>query len=259
MYYEVDVDLLFLENLWMNVILLLLTAWSCRFPVKFWRILIAAGLGSMGACIMTVCSATLTNFAYFSNMLLLSAIMAAVGFPRKKYFFLTVIGLYLEGFALSGILRFWKMVVPFGEMQIWLAEGMGAALLAMLELLLRTRRKKADLSKEVLLYCDGGKIRVKAWYDTGNGLYDPFNGKPVSILEQGCMNQLLVSAEQERIPRKIPYRTIDREGMLDVYILDAMEIDGPEEIFRIERPEVACMPEAIRSCQLLLHRDLLPS
>ena len=169
------------------------------------------------------------------------------------------VGLYLEGFALGGILRFLKMLDPFGGTHIWLAEGISAVILLILEGFLRSRRKKASLSKEAMLYCGVRRIQVHAWYDTGNGLYDPFNGKPVSILEQSCMEQLLAGREQERIPRKIPYRTIDREGVLDVYILDAMEIGGPEEQIRIERPEVACMPEKIGSCQLLLHRDLLPS
>ena len=240
MYYEVDVDLLFLENLWMNIILLLLTAWCCRLPVIFRRILLSAVLGSGGACVMTVYSAALSSAAYFFCML-------------------AAVGLYLEGFALGGILRFLKMLDPFGGTHIWLAEGISAVILLILEGFLRSRRKKASLSKETMLYCGVRRIQVHAWYDTGNGLYDPFNGKPVSILEQSCMEQLLAGREQERIPRKIPYRTIDREGVLDVYILDAMEIGGPEERIRIERPEVACMPEKIGSCQLLLHRDLLPS
>ena len=259
MYYEVDVDLLFLENLWMNIILLLLTAWCCRLPVISRRILLSAALGSVGACVMTVYSAALTSAAYFFCMLLLSAAMTAIGLPGRKRVLPAAVGLYLEGFALGGILRFLKMLDPFGGTHIWLAEGISAVILLILEGFLRSRRKKASLSKEAMLYCGVRRIQVHAWYDTGNGLYDPFNGKPVSILEQSCMEQLLAGREQERIPRKIPYRTIDREGVLDVYILDAMEIGGPEEQIRIERPEVACMPEKIGSCQLLLHRDLLPS
>lgn len=259
MYYEVDVDLLFLENLWMNVILLLLTSWCCQLPVKFWRIAMAAMLGSVGACIMTVYSAALTNFMYFFGVLLLSTVMTWIGLSGRKYFFLATAGLYLEGFALGGVFRFLKMLDPTGGIHVCLLEGVAVILLAGLEVILRIRRKRAELLKVVMLYCGGEKLQVQAWYDTGNSLYDPFNGKPVSILEKSCMEQLLSHAERERISRKIPYRTIDREGILDVYILDVMEIDSPEETIRIERPEVACMPEKIRSCQLLLHRDLLPS
>jgi len=258
-YYEVDVDLLFLENLWMNAILLLLTAWCCQMPVRFRRILLAGMLGSVGACIMTVYSAVLTNFMYFFGVLLLSVMMTWIGLPGRKHFFLAAVGLYLEGFALGGVFRFLKMLDPTGGIHACLLEGVAVILLAGLEVILRIRRKRAELLKVVVLYCGGEKLQVQAWYDTGNSLYDPFNGKPVSILEKSCMEQLVLHAEQERIPRKIPYRTIDREGMLDVYILDAMEIGSPEELIRIERPEVACMPGGIRTCQLLLHRDLLPS
>ena len=103
MYYEVDVDLLFLENLWMNIILLLLTAWCCRLPVIFRRILLAAVLGSGGACVMTVYSAALSSAAYFFCMLVLSAAMTAIGLPGKKRFLLAAVGLYLEGVALGGL------------------------------------------------------------------------------------------------------------------------------------------------------------
>ena len=103
MYYEVDVDLLFLENLWMNIILLLLTAWCCRLPVISRRILLSAALGSVGACVMTVYSAALTSAAYFFCMLLLSAAMTAIGLPGRKRVLPAAVGLYLEGFALGGV------------------------------------------------------------------------------------------------------------------------------------------------------------
>lgn len=259
MYYEVDVDVLFLENLWMNVILLFLTAWCCQLQVKFRRVLLASMLGSAGACIMAVYSAALTNSAYFFGVLVLSVMMTWIGLPGRKQFLPAAVGLYLEGFALGGVFRFLKILDPTGGSHSLLLEGVAAVLLAGLEGILRIRRKRAGLLKEVMLYCGGGKLQVKAWYDTGNSLYDPLNGKPVSILEQNCMEQLLSHGGQERIPRKVPYRTIDHQGILDVYILDAMEIGSPEEPVRIEHPEVACMPGRIRTCQLLLHRDLLPS
>ena len=49
MYYEVYVDILFLENLWMDAELLVLTAKLFRKPLHAGRILAAAIAGSLGA------------------------------------------------------------------------------------------------------------------------------------------------------------------------------------------------------------------
>ena len=114
MYYEVDVDLLFLENLWMNIILLLLTAWCCRLPVIFRRILLSAVLGSGGACVMPVYSAALRSAAYFFCMLVLSAAMTAIGLPGKKK---VSAG---SGGALSGrICIGWYLTIPENAGSFW--------------------------------------------------------------------------------------------------------------------------------------------
>ena len=101
---------------------------------------------------------------------------------------------------------------------VCLLEGVAVILLAGLEVILRIRRKRAELLKVVMLYCGGEKLQVQAWYDTGNSLYDPFNGKPVSILEKSCMEQLLSHAERERISRKIHVITVESSSTPKKYI-----------------------------------------
>ena len=52
MYYEVYVDVLFVENLWVNVCLLLLTSRLMGYQTDRKRIAAGAALGSMGACLL---------------------------------------------------------------------------------------------------------------------------------------------------------------------------------------------------------------
>lgn len=261
MYYEVEVDLLFLENLWMNLILLMITGRLCGIQVRPKHAALAAVLGSTGACVLTVCSAQLTDAGYYLGMILLSGMMTRIGLPGKHHFAAAFAGLYLESFALGGILHFFKQMDESGGMRLLAAEGIASGLLAGLEWAVRLRRRRSEFLYEVTLHCGTGQITVQGWYDTGNGLYDPYNGKPVSVLQEAWMKQLLRQAAEEPIPRMIPYETIDGTGIMTVYILDAMEVSGSDGKVRVrfERPEVACMPETIRSCQILLHRDLLSS
>ena len=69
MYYEVYVDVLFVKNLWMNGMLLLLTAWADQEKVKICRIAAAAVTGSLGVCLMYLASAGLSAVHYVCGSL----------------------------------------------------------------------------------------------------------------------------------------------------------------------------------------------
>ena len=49
MSYAVYADVLFVKHLWMDLLLLFITAWANRTPVRVGRILVAAVLGGLGA------------------------------------------------------------------------------------------------------------------------------------------------------------------------------------------------------------------
>ena len=106
MYYEVYVDILFLENLWMDAELLVLTAKLFRKPLHAGRILAAAIAGSLGACLLTIGSEWISRAGCFLGSLFLAVLMTAIAFGREKHFRLTVAGLYLECFLMGGFLRY---------------------------------------------------------------------------------------------------------------------------------------------------------
>ena len=66
----------------------------------------------------------------------------------------------------------------------------------------------------------GEQIELKALYDTGNVLREPFSGKPVSIVERESLKniELLKKPEKYKI---IPFRSIGEEHG----ILKGMEVD----------------------------------
>ena len=70
MYYEVYVDVLFVENLWVNVCLLLLTSRLMGYQTDRKRVAAGAALGSMGACLLETGSAYLTTAGWFLGTIL---------------------------------------------------------------------------------------------------------------------------------------------------------------------------------------------
>lgn len=259
MYYEVYVDVLFVENLWMNAMLLLLTAWADQAEVKKARIAAAAFLGSLGACALTVASSWLSGIGYFLGCIALAAGMIFIAFPRRRHFGIRTVSLYLECFVLNGILRYLEQ---FHRMSgVWFAvfSSISVLVLTAAESIRRIRRGESAGSCSVILRCGKCQMPVEALYDTGNSLYDPISGKAVSILSGELLERLLRESGKENLPRMIPYHTIAQQGLLEAYVLDEMELCDSRGKRCVKNPMIARMPEKNRQCQLILHRDLLSS
>lgn len=84
MYYEVYVDVLFVENLWVNVCLLLLTSRLMGYQTDRKRIAAGAALGSMGACLLETGSAYLTTAGWFLGTILTAAVMIRTAYGKRN-------------------------------------------------------------------------------------------------------------------------------------------------------------------------------
>lgn len=259
MYYEVYVDVLFVENLWMNAMLLLLTAWADRAAVKKARIAAAAVLGSLGACALTIASAWLSGIGYFLGCFALAAGMVFLAFPGRKHFGFRVLSLYLECFVLNGVLKYLEQFQRLSGVWFAVFSSISVLFLMAAEYIRKSRKKQGDRSCSAVLRCGACQMSAEALYDTGNSLYDPVSGNAVSILDGKLLEQLLAESGKENLPRLIPYHTIAQHGVLEAYILDEMELSDSSGKRCVKNPMIARMPEENRQYQLILHRDLLSS
>lgn len=259
MYYEVYVDVLFVENLCMNLMLLVLTAWADQSEVHKFRITAAAAFGSICACLLTIFSADLTGLFWFFASVFVAAGMVFLAFGERRHLFIRTLCLYMESFVLNGILRYLEQFHRLSGIWFAVFSSISLLLLIMAEYLLRNRRRQKERTCLVTLHDGMCSLEVEALYDTGNGLYDPISGKAVSILDAKVMEKLLETSKKEHLPKFIPYYTISEKGILEAYVLDSMEISSSEKKQRVEGPMVARMPQEDREYQLILHRDLRPS
>lgn len=117
MYYEVYVDVLFDENLWVNVCLLLLTSRLMGYQTDRKRIAAGAALGSMGACLLETGSAYLTTAGWFLGTILTAAVMIRTAYGKRNTYIKCLVVLYLEGWLLGGTIRYLEQFyVPAGFM-----------------------------------------------------------------------------------------------------------------------------------------------
>lgn len=259
MYYEVYIDVLFIKNLCMNVMLLFLTAWADQSVVHKFRIVTAAAIGSAGACLLTICSASLTGPSWLLASAVLAVGMVYLAFPDKKHIPARTVCLYIESFVLNGILRYLEQFHRLSGIWFAVFSGISVLLLTIAEYFLRNRRKEIERTCSVVLHHGTCRILVDALYDTGNGLYDPVSGCAVSILDHTVMEKLLKESGKENLPKFIPYHTISERGILEAYVLDSMEFLSASKSRWVRHPVVARMPKESGQYQLILHRDLQPS
>ncbi len=259
MYYEVYVDVLFVKNLWMNAVLLLLTAWADQEKVKIWRIGAAAMTGSLGVCLLYIASAWLSGIHYVLGSVVLAAGMTGIAYSGRKHFLGRMTSLYMESFLLNGILNYLEQFHRLAGVWFAVFSSISAAVLMAAEYIWRDRKREKERTLSVVLHHGVCRILVEALYDTGNGLYDPVSQKAVSILDEKVLEELLLESGKERLPHFIPYDTISEHGILESYVLDGMELDPEGKSVWIRRPMIARMPNKSRQYQLILHRDLLSS
>ncbi len=259
MYYEVYVDVLFVKNLWINAMLLCLTAWAEQEKIKFWRVAAAAATGSLGVCLLYIASAWLSGIHYILGSLILAAGMTRIACSGRNGFLRRMFCLYMESFLLNGLLQYLERFHRLGGVWFAVFSSISAAVLMAAEYIWRDIEREKTRTFSVVLHYGACRIRVKALYDTGNALYDPVSQKAVSILDGEALERLLLESGKERLMRCIPYDTISGHGMLEGYVLDGMELEAGGEKQWIPRPLIARMPNKSRQYELILHRDLLSS
>jgi stage II sporulation protein GA (sporulation sigma-E factor processing peptidase) len=251
----VYLDLYFLVNLWMNLLILDLTQQLLKLPGSKKRLLAAAVTGAGTACALAVagwytwrqrwlcgipCAACMTGIAYGRAsasecgrrmaVLLLSGMILAGGMSL-----LTEAGFDGWLLLLSGML-----VIAFAR---YLRE------------MLRAQRAFRNRCCQVRLEYRGSTVQIPALIDTGNLLYEPYGHQPVHIITAAPVRKLCRSVSQVLY---LPYRSVGQEqGVLPVIRIDQMTVEqeGRPPV-RYDRPWLGISPHPLSSShryEMLLH------
>ncbi len=263
-------DSAFLLNLVMDLYLLKLTAKILGKTATFSRLLAGSLTGTAVYCLILCLPGIPRSVKMTAGMLATGALMIKIGCRTKgiKQLIRAMGYLYLFSFLLGGFLLFVKARLSQNAGRIWEQhEGKILCILFLsffLETLLeavihKSRERKKKLFCEVKLKGDQGPLEVKALVDTGNGLRDPISGKPVALLDQKIWEDMKSMQRPERY-KLIPYHSIGRKnGMLEGYEVDQVEIWGIEEKKQLEHVIIAVCREELSgtgSYQMILPPEL---
>ena len=254
MYYEIYLDFYFLENLFTDCAMLVLTAVLMREKWKGKNILCAGFLESMVSCLLIVLSirnvAVTRIFQLFMTFLMISL---GLGKKKRKDIAFGVLLFYLISFCFGGA------VLAVAEAGKWPLPPVKLVLFLLLWLQLSICMKEKNSREHIYeteIFYQGNSRRLKALYDTGNRLREPYQKRPVNIIEYGKVKDLLTGDEKTFL---IPYQTVSGGGNLFTGMtFDRMTVSKGKKTEIYEHPVMALAKEKLSSddsYQMILHPD----
>lgn len=198
-------DIIFLENFILNLILLYAVGIETKSKIKFYRIVIASILGSIYAIILYIVK---NEFLYSIVMkFMLSMVMVYVSFETKGfkdllkkmlYFYLTSFVFGGGALALIYIVNTGKISIQNGQIQgsYTILTIMIGIIIAFITIIIAFRLKKNKISKDDLMCnieikINNKEVKTKAMIDTGNLLKEPITNIPVIVVEHTLLKKII--------------------------------------------------------------------
>lgn len=258
MYYELYIDVLFLENFMMDSLILLAVNRILKCNRTCGRIFAGGAAGSLLTClvIMTPLSGVLKLFLFhvvINSLMIVAGLRIRSGTQFVKAFLL----LYLAAFAAGGLIQLVRPYIRSAAV-LYTAAVVFYFLFSLLwKKIPALFRRKAGIYRTAV-YVKGERYELKALCDTGNVLTDPLTGDPVSILDPGVAEYIFgLSGTPERF-RYIPYRCVSGESVMKIFRAEKMCVAAGEETW-IQSPLLGVGETALSGAgeyQMLLNPDI---
>lgn len=229
MYYEIYVDALFLVNFVMNLYLLMLTNSGARRTATRLRIIGAAAVGALVYVIGLWFSFLPAFWELIIQGMVALLLMIKIAFrPCSMAGYKKILEMLMGYSLLVGgaiyILMHYVEGMAARSPGIAFIMGMGGVIYMFCSYLQERRKTRQELCT-VILYSGGNGVKVKALWDTGNGLVEPISGKPVSVVNRSVLEQLWPEGLPELF-RIIPYHSVGRKkGVMRGYLVEGMMVE----------------------------------
>ena len=201
----VYIDLIFLENIFMNSIIIFGTGIILKKETKILRILAGSILGAVYACLYYI-----TNLEIYSNIilkLLLSFAIVYISFNSKsiKNFLKKLLIFYLTSFTFGGVTFALLYFISPGDIlfqngtlvgiyplkMILIGGLIGFIIIVLSFKTIKNKIARRDMTCTIDIQIEGKKENIKAIIDTGNFLKEPITGKSVIIVEKESVKNII--------------------------------------------------------------------
>jgi stage II sporulation protein GA (sporulation sigma-E factor processing peptidase) len=215
---KVYIELVFLDNFIVNLLILLLASRLTKTPVRWRRVCMAAALGGIYGCVAVGLSGWPETVAV---KIAAGFAMCFIAFFRRgeQGFWKNTCAFWASSFVLAGAV--YACMISFGEPAtiggafvvkapvriILLGLFVGAVLTNLLARVKRRALKREAQSADITLTLDDKRIIVKAFVDSGNLVRDPLSRLNVIFLSRASAKELLGKDLYELVSRRTPKPT----------------------------------------------------
>lgn len=259
MKYEIYIDVFVITNFFMDYLALFLANVFLGRKQMQRRLILSSILGAVVSLVLFL---TLSSHLFYCLCIhaLLNPLMVWLAFrPKEIRRFVEVwVVTYLVILLMGGSMQ-WIYDTLFGGkyllLSIAITWGMGMIAAFVWERQLVTGRRTYD----VTLYLSGSEVSIRAYYDTGNLLTDPYVRQPVSIVSSAILSPLLKDYESKK--RLITFSSLgESDGLMEAFTIEKMLIHRKKHVLVIEPAVLGLADEKLfvhRDYQMILNSQLL--
>ena len=241
MYYELYIDLFFLENFMLDSLLLMAVNRVMQYRNSYARMILAGAIGSLLTCIVvSLPLARGIKFILFglgiNSVMVLFGLGSEVvtrkstkrGKEMAAWFLRTMLVLYAAAVVFGGVMYLFRPYMKFASLFYAAFAGAYYAFLSVWRLISCMRQNKQTVL-EVTLYTSLGIKRVTGFLDTGNELRDFASDDPVNIVDPKLAELITLRPEWEKGFHMIPYSSIGGDGVMKVFRIEKMCVHMEED------------------------------
>lgn len=243
---KIYIDLYFMFNFIMDMIVLFATSSLLKRRCKIGRIITSSVVGG----VVSILLFTSGNRVLLEIIGIIIMTLICFGFKGIRYFITNVFYSYLISTLLGGVMYLFNIKVTSNSYINYLI--IIVISVEVVILYLKEMNKIKDVNNNyyrVDIYFRGmDKISLMGYLDTGNNLYDPYKHRPIILVSSKYYidgNFVLV-----------PYNTIDNSGMLkcikpEMIFIEGVGYKGNTLVSFMDRPIL------IEGVDVILHKDLI--
>ena len=238
-------DIFFINNLVMDLLLLVTAVSLSRRPVRLFRCILGAITGAMYSCLEILflgSTGKLHSMNGILSMLMTGFLMAVLVWYGRglRECARGMLFLYITSFLISGILT---VLSGYLKKQWILVVLTGCAVFGCVKTL-KKEKSMETMMRQVTIFHHGKEKTYIGLLDTGNSLTDPVSKVPVHVMSKEGLRYFMPEGwEKERV-KIIPYNTISNsDGILTAIVIDQMTIRDTAEKKQTIRGAVVAMSE----------------
>lgn len=200
---------------------------------KLRRLLLVSAVASIGSLLIHI---YISNIGFRTILLHFGLNTAmtglAFGWKDRRFFLENWLVVYLVILFLGGIME-WEASLGIPASFFWIKAIVAGIVLSGVTIYFMQKKDFMEQVFKVDVMHHGKTWKLSGYWDSGNLLQDPYNGKPVNIMQAKLAEQIF--SEPSDYMRMVPYCSLgNTNGLLSVYNAEKMYIYQGKECFVVE-------------------------